>query len=208
MSKSRKTSGIDEQNIEKDYIYQEWKTTFLVHNSSDSLFFRTYEERYKSFLKDSRKHRDHNFHLKAYYKYILLTFGILQIGLLISILYLAYHNKMIKNMMTVAIFVEIVLAVMVLTSLLILSKTLDIHKHQETWARTRQSLHDCRAEMVRYVERLEPYSCGDLNILNMRFKMRILDLLDQNRAKFTANLEEKEKGLLDELSLLRFINHN
>lgn len=188
-----------DSDILKDYIYQRWRTEYLSSHDCTSLFFKTYEERYNRLLTDTRIHRDKNFQGKDLYRYVLYAFAVIQVLLLSIAVYLSV-GQIIKNVIEIATFSEAMLLAITSTILLSIAKYLDVQKYQETWARTRQSLHECRTEMIRYVEKLTPYSNHDADI---RFQKRILEILDRNRAKFTQNLEEKEKGLLDELSILK-----
>lgn len=188
-----------EQTFSEDYIFHEWKTKFLDKNECDSLFYRIFEERYKRLLGDTIKHQEMNFSGKALYRYVLYAFVVVQVILLYFAVHIALENT-IENIIDIATFSEAMLLAITLTMLYSIAKNLDVQKHQETWARTRQSLHECRTEMVRYVEKLTPYTNYDADI---RFQKRVLEILDRNRAKFTQNLEEKEKGLLDELTILK-----
>lgn len=188
----------EESDIAQDYIFQAWKKDF-PHVSEEDFFITLYEERYRKLLEDSRRHRDKNFQVKAFYRYILYLFAGLQIILLISTIRIALAGT-VSNIIEIATFSEAMLLAVTLTILLSLVKYVDVLKYQETWARTRQAVHSCRTEMVKYLEKLTPYSDENAEV---RFKKRILEVLDRNREKFTRNLEDKEKGLLDELSILK-----
>ena len=96
-----------------------------------------------------------------------------------------------------------VLAVLAL-SLLIIAKDLDVNKYQETWSRHTFFQYQRDQEMLRFLLRLEPYNQGADHERVDAFVKAVLWIEEQNITKFCANMDDKEKGMLDEaMSLLQ-----
>lgn len=84
--------------------------------------------------------------------------------------------------------------------LLPLLKKIDIMKHQETWAR-----HSCQRammelEMLRFIEKVEPYNYYSEDANKKMFMNRIIETEKDTMLNFREMLQKQEKGMGEEVS--------
>ena len=80
-------------------------------------------------------------------------------------------------------------------------KWLDVSRFQETWARYSWMKTLLDLEMIRFVEKIPPYSASiSEDERKMEFRKRVLQIQQENIEKFASNLENKEQRLGDGLS--------
>ena len=98
-----------------------------------------------------------------------------------------------------SIFLTFFLAAAALLSIVLYAKEkhIGVHKYQETWVRYRNSLSKIQMEMVRYSQELAPYDVQDGDERDMTFKIRFMEIMNENNEKFVDNMENKEMSLSD-----------
>lgn len=98
-----------------------------------------------------------------------------------------------------SIFLTFFLSAAALLSIVLYAKEkhIGVHKYQETWVRHRNSLSKIQMEMVKYSQKLAPYDVQDGDERDMTFKIRFMEIMNENNEKFVDNMENKEISLSD-----------
>lgn len=175
-----------------DDILTQWKNIWKdSDNSNQSIFLCQYEKTYQSLAKEAHLNKKRNFIFKSSFVFLLAIYSITLVGFS---LYIISKQIETKTLITPFFIANVGICLLIFSIL----KLLDIFRYQETWARKRWLQSSFELEMIRYVDKLSPYS--DTVDCQKLFKERILQLLQQNIDKFTLNLETKEQRLGDELS--------
>lgn len=159
----------------------------------DDLFFEKYNEIYSSVELNAKKNKKLNFRWK---KRFVILLAIYSVALLIAGI-LIFQSKANWNSV---LFPVIVSALGGFGILLAVLKWLDVSRFQETWARHRWMKTLLDLEMVRFIEKIPPYSATiSEDERKMEFRKRVLEIQQQNIEKFASNLESKEQRLGDGL---------
>lgn len=181
-----------------------WKTTRGAHSFLS--FTESYAQSYKIAFVGSRRNQAHNFWRKAIFVRWLQVFCLLQgILFIYAISAYIYCNLLHKwadafDPAIIAGF-EACLVVFGLIAAVASTKWIDVKKYQETWARHQYTLSMMDMEMMKYLDNLAPYDRGKTEKRNREFAQQIFRIQELNIEKFAKNLEEHEKGLLDELRM-------
>ena len=88
------------------------------------------------------------------------------------------------------------------TALLAINKWLNIKKFQEAWARHTYTMYQYQYLMLCYLDRLI-FSDGSSFETREAFKLCAIHIMEKNIEKFTKNMEEKEKNLVEDLFSLK-----
>ena len=168
----------------------------LDRQTSLFLFYIMFRDAYTTAFQKKSKNRDLNFKLKKRFIWPLNFAVCAQIELTVLQLLFGYYST------DQIVYIEaLVLSIMVLSSIII-TKTLDVNKYQETWSRHTcfQYLRD--QEMLHYMLNMEPYKKGECANNVDCFVKAILEIEARNIAKFCDNMDTKEKGMLEEVLAL------
>lgn len=169
-------------------------------------FTQSFKESYETAFIGAARNRDYNFWRKAIFVRWLQVFCLLQ-GILFLYAISAYIYCNLLHKWTDAFDPAIIagfeacLVVFGLIAAVASTKWIDVKKYQETWARHQYTLSMMDMEMMKYLDNLAPYDRGTPEKRNREFAQQIFRIQELNIEKFAKNLEEHEKGLLDELRM-------
>jgi hypothetical protein len=158
------------------------------------LFYCMFLKSYATSQRKIKKNKDMNMRGKRRFIHVLFWAVLLQILLFLIFAVLLVAGISTDHMVYVEGFALICLAL----TLLIVAKDLDVNKYQETWSRHTFYQYQRDQEMLRFLLKLEPYNKLEDNEWVDAFVGAILRIEEQNITKFCANMENKEKGMLDE----------
>ena len=99
------------------------------------------------------------------------------------------------------VFTEALFLLIMFFVALIISKILDIKKYQETWSRHRRFQYLRQQEMLRFIMDIGDYDGSNGKDIE-KFIENMMRIEEQNINKFCENMENKEKGMIDELKFV------
>lgn len=207
-SKGSKTGAVDALHIIRPTtVESEWNRQIALY-----LFYQKFRRAYVMASQKTDKNKKMNTMCKERFIYLLFWSIIIHAVLLIPI----YIVLLVKGFSTsnlpmfVALIMErfstshvwmtetFVVAALVLVAL-IFAKNLDIQKYQETWARHTRFQYHREQEMLRFLLEAEPYNQPEANQRVDTFVKAIQAIEEKNIEKFCTNMEEKEKGMMEEI---------
>ena len=177
----------------------------LENHPEEELFFGTFKESYQTSIKKSEENRINNFKFKGWFLNLfkawiciqsLLFIGAVCVVLKIPLPFLI--NTALSDLVTLAMLLFILFA----TALLAINKWLNIKKFQEAWARHTYTMYQYQYLMLCYLDRLI-FSDGSSFETREAFKLCAIHIMEKNIEKFTKNMEEKEKNLVEDLFSLK-----
>lgn len=177
--------------------------THMTGNDSD-LFYTIFCASYIFAVKKAEKNEKLNFDRKRLFRLVLILYAVIQVIILVCAcmaqlneeFFFTVEQFSIKNILSI----ELVLLVLFLSFLLAIVKELDVYKYQETWARHQYTLYRYRQAMMEYMD--EYKDGGNNEVLKKRFKEKIYNIMLKNEEKFASNMEEKEKGMMEQIESL------
>lgn len=159
------------------------------------LFYIKFREVYTTGSEQIQINKDQNFEVKRQF---LCAIKIAVFGLIaLFVVYLALC--LLGYSMDHMLHIEVLLLPALILAFLGIGKELDIMKYQETWSRHTQFQYLRNQEMLRFLLHLEPYIAGE-DASNVEcFVKAILEIEGKNIAQFCDNMDNKEKGMLNEV---------
>lgn len=172
----------------------------------ESVYYIPYKMIFKSYIdakEKIKKNKKWNYLLKIGFILVLCVVLIVQI-----VLFNKFWHELptVKDSTSLFVQMEGALLIILALSSLIISKILDVKKYQETWARHQRYQFLREQEMLRFVLHEENYSAnrGEGNL--KRFVKNIWQIEKMNINKFCDNMENKEKGMIDEMTgIIKFV---
>ena len=165
-----------------------------VDSSTDELFQKKYKEAYSKTEQRAKKNKILNFFFKIVFIALLTIYS----GALCLVGSRLIQSKTALNSV---LFPVILMALGGIGVILAVLKVLDVFRFQETWARHRWMKELLDLEMIRFVEKIPPYSVTiKENVRKMLFRKRVLEIQQNDIEKFASNLESKEQRLGEGLS--------
>ena len=162
--------------------------------TKDGLFLEKYKEAYRMAAYEATKNKILNFCWKIGFVFLLAIYSAALFG---AGIWLIISKTDLRGVLIPAIL----MALGGLGILYTLLKLLDVSRFQETWARHRWMKELLDLEMIRFVEKIPPYSAAiSEDERKMEFRKRVLEIQQENIEKFASNLENKEQRLGDGLS--------
>lgn len=179
-------------------ILQEWEAVWKQRNPEDKsvkdFFYTRFIEDYRITFLRSRKNRTRNFIWKMIFLFVMFG-SLLCCGLLFYHSYLQKAESLFKSSISSG-----GLLAFVMFACGIVSKWLDIKQYQSTWVRHTNLLQRLNCEMLLYIYGMKYYSQFDKEEV---FIQRVLDIWMNNLNKFTKNMEQNEKEMMDIFKKLR-----
>lgn len=165
-----------------------------VDSPENDFFLEKYKETYHIVELKAKENKEHNFMWKRRFVISLTVYSVLLFGAGIFVF-------LSKTDLNSVLFPMILSALGGLGILLAALKWLDVSRFQETWARYSWMKTLLDLEMIRFVEKIPPYSASiSEDERKMEFRKRVLQIQQENIEKFASNLENKEQRLGDGLS--------
>lgn len=159
------------------------------------LFYCLFRSSYKKAKRKTEKNREMNKLCKRRFIYLLFWSIIINIILFLVYVILLVRGFSVWHWVTVETFL---VAALVLVALIFV-KDLDINKYQETWARHTRFQYQREQEMLRFLLEAESDSQADAEKRVDDFVKAILAIEEKNIEKFCINMEDKEKGMMEEI---------
>jgi len=198
----------------QDSLFQRWQECWRDHTQRDlgdsleshpeeKLFLDVFKESYQDSVKKSEKNRINNFKFKGWFLNLLKMWICFQLLLFIGAVCAALkmpflHNTSLSDFVTLSMLLFILFA----TALLAINKWLNIKKFQETWARHTYTMYQYQQLMLCYLDRLT-FSDGSSFETREAFKLCAIHIMEKNIEKFSKNMEEKERNLMEDLFSLK-----
>lgn len=204
-------------------LYSKWQAQwnssappYAGHSEAEEIFLRFFQVVYNESKAKSKKNRKKNF----FYKKIFIGCLFLLAVSLAAIPCLAIKSALMKNL-PISIGVLTFLDAQVLlaggTFLFALYKLISVKKYQETWTRHSRTVYQYQLAMMHYLlgsfpAENSPSGSGEAagrdglseqSGLRNAFKDQIFQIASGNLQKFSHNMEEKEKDLMEGFSELR-----
>lgn len=172
-----------------------WNQNALVdcEGNINNYFFHTFINGYREIEEKKDKNKNLNIAWKFAFILTMLAYGI----------FICYYIK--KNISKISIMSWTIFALVLFVLILLcsaISKWIDVKKYQETWVRHSNHLHLLDNEMLLFLYGMEPYN-GNRN--EEVFMKRIMNIEDKNQQKFSDNMENKEKEMMDIFDKLKGI---
>lgn len=173
-------------------ILQEWEAVWKQRNPGEesvrNFFYKRFVEDYRITFLKSRRNKTRNFIWKTIFLFVLFG-SLVCCGLLFYYSYLQKDESLFKSTISSG-----GLLVFVMLTCGIVSKWLDIKKYQSTWVRHTYLLQRLNYEMQLYIYGMKYYSQFDKEEV---FILRVLDIWMNNLNKFTEDMEQNEKEMMD-----------
>lgn len=209
LEKEKKRIGKESRKAESD-LYSKWQEKW---QSQEDVFVQFYKASYEY----SRMKRDYNKKRNFQYKKIFIIVLLILTGLFIWDV--MSDNKWMQRCRLLRIPIDfkgcilekIILFGGIVLIAAIVNKWIDINKYQETWVRHSKTVNRLNSEMLKYVEEIGPYEQPFQWQEDQRrtiFIKSVLKIWNDNSEKFTDNMENKEKELMDVFEYIKEIKPN
>ncbi len=159
-------------------------------------FFLIFSDSYNKAEKKIRENRKKNFLWKRIFVVLQCIVVFLQVLITICAMKQFSSGQEFQNYLQVELSLLISWFLLALT----IVKIVDIGKYQETWSRHSRFQFLRKQEMIMFLLEEGPYSNLHNDDLARKFIKRILKIEEQNINRFCENMENKEKGLFDEIN--------
>lgn len=159
-------------------------------------FVRTYTTVHN----EAEKHKILNFKTKKCFIFLLWALFVVQVVFLVAFFGACLYYQEISFDRDVFLASEAGLILSGFLFLLPPLKNIDVMKHQETWAR-----HSCQRammelEMLRFIEKVEPYNYYSEDANKKMFMNRIIETEKDTMLNCREMLQKQEKGMGEEMS--------
>ena len=182
------------QEKEEERIFQKWdrvwtsRETASNNDSPQAHFYELFKENYRNASLKRTKNKASNFIWKRVFLFVMC--GSL-LGC-VSLFYYCYVQKEMGLFQTIVSSGGLFAFITLICGMV--SKWLDIKKYQTTWVRHTYLLQQLNYEMLLYIYGMKCYSEFDKETI---FMLRVLDIWRNNLDKFTRDMEQNEKEMMD-----------
>ena len=171
-------------------------------NAEEDIFLKLYKEIYESCSYKASKNKNRNHFFKLIFVIVLAGFYFRAI-ITYRDIYLEKENLCTNIVSSGAMFLFVVWGAS------IINKWIDIKKYQETWVRHSNHFFMLKREMIKFIEEMEPYEVYPPQTdeqMAKKFIENILKIGETNQKRFSDNMNNKEKELMDVFDKIEFIN--
>lgn len=179
---------------------QKWLQTASQCPSSENIFFyRYFLALYSTIRAKADDYQQKNFKKKGRFIFVAGSLCCLNALMVFIYLFVCYRSSAYHLDGTFLLAAEVAFLLFSLLMLFPITKSIDIHKYQETWARHRLQAERIEIEMMKFISELPPYDKEQPANNCKQFIGSILKTEKQTAELFTHLMTSQEKPLLEEL---------